>query len=162
MGWLKAWGEEKTRSYLQGLIRNEVAVTRGHSLQTQFVCAGQYAAAVELYLYTVAGMQRTGCPIGISYPNPTTVASAQSWTIPKAAPRAHAAALFLDFMLGPEGGALVAEEGRIPARNGVKPKFETLNQVVSGKIPVQVLTADDAHRFDQTADQLAKELLLRK
>jgi iron(III) transport system substrate-binding protein len=162
MGWLKAWGEEKTRNYLQGLARNDVAVTRGHSLQTQFVCAGQYAAAVELYLYTVAGMQRTGCPIGIVYPNPTTVASAQSWAVPKAAPRPHAAALFLDFILGADGSALVADEGRIPARSGVKPKFETLNQVASGKVPVQVLSADDAHRYGELSDKLVKDLLMRK
>jgi iron(III) transport system substrate-binding protein len=162
MGWLKAWGEEKTRKYLEGLAQNDVAVTRGHSLQTQFICAGQYSAGVELYLYTVAAMQRTGCPIGIVYPNPTTVASAQSWAIPIAAPHPHGAALFLDFILGPEGSALVAEEGRIPARSGVKPKFETLNQLASGEVPIQVLTTEDAQRLRQTADKLLKDILLRR
>ena len=87
IGWLKAWGEEKTRRYLDGLARNGVTVTRGHTLQTQLLCAGEYKVGIELYLYTAAQMRRTGCPINIVYPNPTTVASAQSWAIPLAAPR---------------------------------------------------------------------------
>jgi len=162
MGWLKAWGEEKTRKYLEGLSRNGVTVTRGHTLQTQLLCAGEYKVGVELYLYTAAQMQRTGCPINIVYPNPTTVASAQSWAIPVTAPHPHAAALFLDFLLSAEGAELVADHGRIPARGGVKSKFETLDQLASGAVPIQVLTSEDAQRLRPTADRLLKEILLRR
>ena len=162
MGWLKAWGEEKTRKYLEGLVRNGVTVTRGHTLQAQLICAGEYKLGVELYFYTAAQMQRTGCPINIVYPNPTTVASAQSWAIPVTAPHPHAAALFLDYILSAEGAELVADHGRIPARSGVKPKFETLNQLASGTVPIQVLTTEDAHRLRQPADKLLKDILLRR
>jgi iron(III) transport system substrate-binding protein len=162
MGWLKAWGEERTRKYLDGLARNGVTVTRGHTLQAQLICAGEYKVGVELYLYTAAQMQRTGCPINIVYPNPTTVASAQSWAIPVAAPHPHAAALLLDFVLSAEGADLVADHGRIPARSGVKPKFEALNQLTSGAVPIQVLTTDDAQRLRQTADKLLKDTLFRR
>lgn len=162
MGWLKAWGEEKTRKYLDGLARNGVTVTRGHTLQTQLLCAGEYKVGIELYLYTAAQMQRTGCPINIVYPNPTTVASAQSWAIPLAAPHPHAAALLLDFVLSAEGAELVADHGRIPARSGVKPKFETLNQLASGAVPIQVLTSEDAQRLRATADKLFKATVLRR
>jgi iron(III) transport system substrate-binding protein len=162
IGWLKAWGEEKTRRYLDGLARNGVTVTRGHTLQTQLLCAGEYKVGIELYLYTAAQMQRTGCPINIVYPNPTTVASAQSWAIPLAAPRPHAAALLLDFVLSAEGAELVADNGRIPARAGVKPKFETLNQLASGAVPIQVLTSEDAQRLRATADKLFKDIVLRR
>jgi iron(III) transport system substrate-binding protein len=162
MGWLKAWGEEKTRKYLEGLARNGVTVTRGHTLQTQLLCAGEYKVGVELYLYTAAQMNRAGCPVNIVFPTPTTVASAQSWAIPVAAPHPYAAALLLDFLLSAEGAELVADHGRIPARSGVKPKYETLNQLASGTVPVQVLTPEDAHRFRQTADKLLKDILLRR
>jgi iron(III) transport system substrate-binding protein len=162
MGWLKAWGEEKTRKYLEGLARNGITVTRGHTLQTQLLCAGEYKAGVELYLYTAAQMNRAGCPVNIVFPTPTTVASAQSWAIPVAAPHPHAAALLLDFLLSAEGADLVADHGRIPARSGVKPKYETLGQLASGTVPVQVLTPEDAHRFRQTADKLLKDILLRR
>lgn len=162
MGWLKAWGEEKTRKYLEGLARNGVTVTRGHTLQTQLLCAGEYKVGVELYLYTAAQMNRAGCPVNIIFPNPTTVASAQSWAIPVAAPHPHAAALLLDFLLSAEGAELVADHGRIPARSGVKPKFESLNQLASGTVPVQVLTPEDARRFRQPADKLLKDILLRR
>jgi iron(III) transport system substrate-binding protein len=162
MGWLKSWGEEKTRKYLDGLTRNGVTVTRGHTLQTQLICAGEYKVGVELYLYTAAQMQRAGCPINIVYPNPTTVASAQSWAIPVTAPHPHAAALLVDFLLSAEGAELLADHGRIPARSGVKPKFETLNQLATGAVPIQVLTTEDAHRLRQTADKLLKDILLRR
>jgi iron(III) transport system substrate-binding protein len=162
IGWLKVWGEEKTRKYLEGLTRNGVTVTRGHTLQTQLLCAGEYKAAVELYLYTAAQMQRTGCPIQIIYPNPTIVASAQSWAIPVAASRPHAAALFLDFILSAEGAEVVADQGRIPARSGVKPRFETLNQLASGATPIQMLTPEDAQRLRATAEKLFKETVLRR
>ena len=162
IGWLKAWGEEKTRKYLDGLARNGVMVTRGHTLQTQLLCAGEHKAAVELYLYTAAQMQRTGCPIHIIYPNPTTVASAQSWAIPATASRPYAAVLFLDFVLSAEGAEVVADQGRIPARSGVKPRFETLNQLASGATPVQMLTPEDAQRLRATADKLFKDVVLRR
>lgn len=162
MGWLKAWGEERTRRYLEGLARNGVTVTRGHTLQTQLLCAGEYKVGVELYLYTAAQMKRAGCPINIVYPNPTTVASAQSWSIPVSAPHPFAAALLLDFVLSADGGDLVADAGRIPARSGVKPKFETLNQLASGSVPILVLTSEDAHRLRSTADKLLKEIVLRR
>lgn len=161
MGWLKAWGEEKTRKYLDGLVRNGVTVTRGHTLQTQLLCAGEYKAGVELYLYTAAQMKRAGCPLNVVYPNPTTVASAQSWAIPVAAPHPYAAALLLDFLLSAEGAEQVAEHGRIPARSGIKPKFESLNQLASGTVPIQVLTSEDAQRLRHTADKLLKDIVLR-
>ncbi len=161
MGWLKAWGEDKTRKYLDGLARNGVTVTRGHTLQTQLLCAGEYKIGVELYLYTAAQMQRTGCPVQIVYPNPTTVASAQSWAMPLAASHPHAAALLLDFLLSAEGAELVADHGRIPARGGVKPKFEALNQIASGAVRIQALTPEDAHRLRPIADKLVKEILIR-
>jgi iron(III) transport system substrate-binding protein len=162
MGWLKTWGEERTRNYLQGLARNDITVTRGHTLQTQLLCAGEYKAGVELYLYTAAQMQRAGCPLNIVYPNPTTVASAQSWSVPVSAPHPHAAALLLDFLLSAEGAEVTADAGRIPARSGVKPKFETLNQLASGTVPIQVLSTEDAQRFRPTADKLLKEIVLRR
>ena len=139
-----------------------MTVTRGHTLQAQLICAGEYKLGVELYLYTAAQMQRTGCPINIVYPNPTTVASAQSWAIPVTAPHPYAAALLLDYILSAEGAELVADHGRIPARSGVKPKFETLNQPASGTVAIQVLTTEDAYRLRQPTDKLLKDILLRR
>lgn len=161
MGWLKLWGEGKTRNYLEGLVKNDVALNRGHTLQAQLVCAGQYKAAVELYLYRAAQMKRIGCPIGIAYPNPTTVASAQSWAIPVSAPHPYAATLYLDFLLGPAGADIVAEQGRIPARRGVKARYEELVHLTSGRVPVQVISSADAQRLRESANKLIEEMLFR-
>jgi hypothetical protein len=68
----------------------------------------------------------------------------------------------LDFLLSAEAANLVADNGRIPARSGVKPKFEVLNQLASGAVPVQVLTSEDAQHLRATADKLFKEIVLRR
>ena len=67
----------------------------------------------------------------------------------------------MDFLLSAEAADLVADQGRIPARSGVKPKFEILNQLTSGAVPVQVLTSEDAQRLRASADKLFKEVVLR-
>ncbi|MGH7835284.1 MAG: ABC transporter substrate-binding protein, partial [Candidatus Binatia bacterium] len=48
MGWLVAWGENKTRAFVEGLIKNGVLVRRGHTLQAQLLCAGEFKVAVEV------------------------------------------------------------------------------------------------------------------
>lgn len=162
MGWLKAWGEEATRKYFQGLARNDVVPNRGHTLQAQLLCAGQYKAAVELYLYRAAQMKRAGCPMGIAYPNPTTVASAQSWAISAKAPHPHAAALLLDFLLSAEAGDIVAQQGRVPARTGVKAMYPELTHLQSGNVTIHSISADDAERLREATDELVKEFLFRQ
>jgi len=62
LGWLKVWGERKTENFIRGLVSNRVIVHRGHTLQAQLLCAGEFKIASELYAYRVTQMKHErGC-----------------------------------------------------------------------------------------------------
>ena len=153
MGWLKVWGEDKTRKYLEGLVRNGITVTRGHTLQAQLICAGEYKLGVELYFYTAAQLQRTGCPLGIVYPHPTSVAPAQSWAIPATAPHPHAAVLWYDYELSEEAQRVLAKRDFVPTNRKVDTPLN--------KVPL--LVVDPKVILDQQAKwtKLYEELFTR-
>src|SRR5262249_51248355 len=46
--WLLAWGEPKTQEFVQKLLANGTTVRRGHTLQAQLLCAGEFKIAVEI------------------------------------------------------------------------------------------------------------------
>src|SRR5262249_47708872 len=123
----KSWPE--TRKYLEGIARNGVTVTRGHTLQAQLICAGEYKLGVELYC--ILQHRCNGrVPDQLVYPNPTTVASAQSWAIPVTAPHPYAAALLLDYILSAEGAELVADHGYRPAAAGNRSSRRSISRQV--------------------------------
>ena len=161
MGWLKAWGEEKTRRYAQGLARNGVKINRGHTLQTQLLCAGEHKIAVELYLYTASQMRRAGCPLAIVYPNPVPVASAQSWGITTKAAHPHAAALFVDYLLSLEAGQLVASRGRAPARSDVEMSDREAVNLKSVAARFEFLSPEDATQLRDATARIVKEFSQR-
>ena len=163
MGWLLSWGEEKTRAYMRRLVANGVWVRRGHSLQTQLLCAGETKVAVELYAYRVAQMMHEKkCPIDFVFTRPTPAASAQLWGGTAAARHPHAAALFLDFILSEEGSRLVAATGRIPVRRGVKSLYEEVSNLEEKGVPLVVISPEDGFKLRDKTNQLIEDILIRK
>jgi len=163
MGWLLSWGEEKTRAYMRGLVSNGVFVRRGHSLQTQLLCAGETKAAVELYAYRVAQMKHEKkCPIELIFTRPTPAASAQLWGATAAAPHPHAAALFMDFILSEEGSRLIAATGRIPVRRGVKSLYDEVSNLEEKGVSLLVISPEEGFKLREKTNQLIEEILIRK
>ena len=62
MGWLTAWGEQKTRAFVEGLIKHGAIVRRGHTLQAQLLCAGEFKVAVEIYPDGILRMKQGRLP----------------------------------------------------------------------------------------------------
>jgi iron(III) transport system substrate-binding protein len=163
MGWLLSWGEEKTRAFMRGLAANGVSVRRGHSLQTQLLCAGEIKVAVELYAYRVAQMKHERkCPVGFVFGRPTPAAVAQLWGVSAAAEHPHAAALFVDFILSEEGSKIIAASGRIPTRQGVKALYEEVSSLEERGVPLLVISPEDGFRLRDKTNQLIEEILIRK
>jgi iron(III) transport system substrate-binding protein len=163
MGWLLSWGEEKTRAYMRGLVSNGVFVRRGHSLQTQLLCAGETKAAVELYAYRVAQMKHEKkCPIELIFARPTPAASAQLWGPAATSQHPHAAALFMDFILSEEGSKLIAATGRIPVRRGVKSLYEDVSNLEERGVPLVVISPEEGFKLRDKTNQLIEEILIRK
>jgi iron(III) transport system substrate-binding protein len=161
MGWLKTWGLEKTKKYLQGISKNEVVVRKGHTLLTQLLCAGEFKAAIDLYAYRLADVKHTkGCPVEISYPDPTP-STPSPMAIAKKAPRPYAAALLMDYLLSEPAQKILASFGRLSGRRGVPPIYPELDVEAKGA-RLLLLTPDDAVQFDKPYQQLREEFLLRR
>jgi iron(III) transport system substrate-binding protein len=161
MGWLKIWGTEKTRRYLQGITKNEVVVRKGHTLLAQLLCAGEFKAAIDLYAYRVADLKNTkGCPVEILYPDPTP-ATPSPLGVAKKAPHPFAAALLTDYLLSDGAQKMFVDLGRISGRRGLRPKYPDIDIEAKG-VRVLLLTPDDAVQLEKTYQQLREEYLLKR
>lgn len=160
MVWLKRWGEEKTEKYLEGLIKNDAVVRKGHTLLTQLLCAGEFKTAVELYAYRVAEQKHKGCPIEMVYPEPTPGA-VTPLVVARRSPHPYAAALLVDYLLSETGQKILAERGWFSGRYGVKPKYPELD-IEGRKISVSLLRPEDSERFGKKYEELRERFLLKR
>lgn len=161
MGWLKTWGPERTKKYLQGISKNDVVIRKGHTLLAQLLCAGEFKAAIDLYAYRLADLKYSrGCPVEIAYPDPTP-ATPSPIGIVKKTPRPHAAALLLDYILSEAAQKSFSEGGRSSGRRGLKPRYPDLDLEAKG-VKVLLLTPEDAIQYDKTYQQLREEFLLNR
>ena len=161
MGWLRTWGPERTKKYLQAISRNDVVIRKGHTLQAQLLCAGEFKAAIDLYAYRLADLKHTrGCPVELSFPDPTP-ATPSPVGIVKRTPRPYSAALLLDYILSEPAQRIFTEAGRTSGRRGIKPRYSDLDIEAKG-VKILLLTPDDAVQFDKPYQQLREEFLLNR
>ena len=161
LAWLSAWGEARTRDFVQKLLANGASVRRGHTLQAQLLCAGEFKVAVELYPDAVLRMRQKGCPAEIVFPNPTPALAGGNYGVNINAPHPHAAALFVDFVLSAEGAKILAGTGRIPTRKGARSIYEELNNLEEKGVTLHVVTAEQTDRVSKAMEKIMKEMLVR-
>jgi iron(III) transport system substrate-binding protein len=159
--WLSAWGEAKTRDYVQKLLDNGTSVRRGHTLQGQLLCAGEFKIAVEVYPDGILRMKQKGCPAEIVFPNPTPALAGGNYGINVNAPHPHAAALFVDFVLSAEGAKILSGTGRIPRRKGAHSVYEELANLEERGVPLHVVTAEQTDRLTKAMEKIMKEMLVK-
>jgi iron(III) transport system substrate-binding protein len=160
MAWLVAWGEQRTRAFVEGLMKNGALVRRGHTLQAQLLCAGEFKVAVEIYPDAILRMRNDGCPASIVFPNPTPAHISGAIGIYANAPHPHAAALFVDFMKSVEGAKILASTGRISGRKGVKSFYEELANLEE-RVPLLVVTPEQSEQVAKPMEKIMKEILTR-
>lgn len=161
MTWLTVWGEARTREFVQKLLANGATVRRGHTLQAQLLCAGEFKVAVELYPDAVLRMKQKGCPATIVFPNPTPALAGGNYGVNVNAPHPHAAALFVDFALSADGAKILAGTGRIPRRKGARSVYEELVNLEERGITLSVVTAEQTDEVAKPMEKIMRELLVR-
>lgn len=159
-GWLTAWGEQKTRAFVDRLIKHGTLVRRGHTLQAQLLCAGEFKVAVEIYPDAILRMKQGGCPAAIVFPNPTPGQISGAIGIYANTPRPHAAALFVDFMKSADGAKILAATGRLSGRKGVKSLYEELANLEERGIPIVVVGPDQAEQLSKPVERIMKDILI--
>jgi len=113
-GIIGAIGEERgDKVFRQIVAANGMSVRKGHTLLTQLVVSGEVPMALTVYNYKAEQFRREGAPIdwftigsAIARPNGVGVA--------RQAPHPHAAVLYYDFEVSPEGQAIIADREFVP------------------------------------------------
>lgn len=160
MGWLTAWGEQKTRAFVERLMKNGAVVRRGHTLQAQLLCAGEFKVAVEIYPDGILRMKENGCPASIVFPNPTPAHISGAIGVYVNTPHPHAAALFIDFMKSAEGAKILASTGRVSGRKGVKSLYDDLNNLEERGIPLLVVGPEQSELVSKPMERIMKDILV--
>jgi len=105
--------------YFRRLAALRPAVRRGHILLASLVAAGEVPVGLTAYHSNVVPLARKGAPIDF-VPVQPVVARPQGIGVARNAPHPHAALLFVDYVLSPEGQQLFEALGRVPASTRVK------------------------------------------
>jgi iron(III) transport system substrate-binding protein len=128
-------------------------VRRGHVLLANLVAAGEVPVALTAYNSNVVALKRKGAPIDF-VPVQPVVARPQGIGVAKNAPHPHAALLFADYVLSPEGQRLLESLGRVPASARVQSELNNFPFTMID--PATVLDEKDKW------DQIWTDLFLRR
>jgi iron(III) transport system substrate-binding protein len=141
---VRSWGERKGMDVMRRLAAVRPALRKGHVLLASLVAAGEVPVGLAMYNGNVLALKRKGAPIDFVAVQPV-VARPQGIGVARNAPHPHAALLFADFVLSPEGQALFESLGRVPASARVKSE---LNRVPFTTIDPAVVL-DEAAKWEQ-------------
>jgi len=131
----KAMGEEKGLAYFRKLAAMKPQIRSGHTLMTELVAAGDIPMALTLYNQAVDKLKERGAPIDWK-PLPPAFGRADGIGVAKQAPHPHAALLFADFVLSPEGQRFIMAASRVPVNRKVESSFDQRNFRIIELAPV--------------------------
>lgn len=160
MAWLTAWGEKKARGFVENLLKHGAIVRRGHTLQAQLMCAGEFKVAVEIYPDAIMRMKKSGCPAAIVFPNPTPAQVSGAIGIYSNTIHPYAAALFIDYMLSADGAKGLASTGRLSARKGIRALYDELDNLEERGIPLLVIGPDQTEQVAKPMQKIMQEVLV--
>ncbi|MDB5795047.1 MAG: futA, partial [Noviherbaspirillum sp.] len=119
---LKAMGEERGMNFMRKLAEMRPDIRKGHILLAELIMAGEVPVGLTTYQSNATSLKRKGGPIDWVALDPVVVRP-QAIGVARNAPHPHAALLFADFVLSPEGQALLESMGRSPISTKIKSEF---------------------------------------
>src|SRR2546427_2175141 len=146
---VKAMGEEKGLAFFRKLAAAKPEIRSGHTLMAELVASGEIPLAATIYNHNAERLVVKGAPIRWKALKPT-FGRPNAIGVAKLAPHPHAALLFSDFMLSPQGQTLLKERNRVPSSRAVdthlnKFPFEMIDPVI---------TLDEADRWEKLWSEL--------
>jgi iron(III) transport system substrate-binding protein len=115
-------GQERGMKLFERLSAMRPDVRKSHVLLAEMVGAGEVPVALTVYNANIESLKRRGAAVDW-VPVEPVVGRPQGIGVMKEAPHPHAALLFADFVLSPEGQQLFAALGRPPASRKVGSKL---------------------------------------
>lgn len=145
----KLWGQEQGTDYFRKLAAMRPDVRKGHVLLAELIAAGEIPVGLTTYHANAESLKRKGGPIDWAPVEPI-VARPQGVAVAKNAPHPHAALLFADFLISPEGQELFQSLGRSPASHKVKGNANTFKYTMVD--PATVL--DESEKWEKIWNDL--------
>jgi iron(III) transport system substrate-binding protein len=121
---VKYMGEEKGLVFFRRLAAAKPQIRTGHTLIAELVSSGEIPLAANIYNHAAERLAVRGAPIRWKALKPT-FGRPDAIGVARRAPRPHAALLFADFMLSPEGQTMLRERNRVPSSLAVKSNLNT-------------------------------------
>jgi iron(III) transport system substrate-binding protein len=123
---IKELGEEAGLRTFREIVRvNGLSVRKGHTLLAGLVASGEIPLALTTYSHGAEKMKNKGAPVEWFAIAPA-IGRANGIGVTTKPPHPHAAALFVDFLLSPEGQQILQKGGYVPANLRVKDRAQTL------------------------------------
>jgi iron(III) transport system substrate-binding protein len=146
---VKHMGEKKGLDFFRKLAQMKPQVRTGHTLLAELVASGEIPLVATIYNHNAERLLVNGAPIKWKALDPT-FGRPNAVAVAKRAQRPHAAMLFVDFMLSPEGQELIKQRNRVPASTAVE---TNLNKFPFHMIdPVVVL--DESEKWEKLWSEL--------
>jgi iron(III) transport system substrate-binding protein len=146
-------GEARGQKLFKDIVTaNGVSVRKGHTLLTQLVVSGEIPLALTVYNYKAEQFKQKGAPIDWFHIGPA-IARPNGVGVAKNAPHPHAAVLFFDFEISPEGQKILAGRDFVPTNRKVDTPLN--------KIPMKFVDARVALDEYQKWEKLYEDLFLK-
>jgi iron(III) transport system substrate-binding protein len=146
---LKAMGNERGMTFMRKLADMRPDMRKGHILLSELVSAGEVPVGLTIYQSNASTLKRRGGPIEWLALDPVVVRP-QAIGVAKNAAHPHAALLFADFVLSPEGQTLLESMGRSPVSTKVKSEFSGLKYTMVDPAS----TLDESEKWQKLWDDL--------
>jgi iron(III) transport system substrate-binding protein len=123
---IKALGEEEGLRVFRDIVKvNGLSVRKGHTLLAGLVASGEIPLALTTYSHGAEKMKQKGAPVEWFAIAPA-IGRANGIGVMRKPPHPHAAALFVDFLLSPEGQQILQKGGYVPANLRVEDRAQKL------------------------------------
>jgi iron(III) transport system substrate-binding protein len=123
---IKALGEDAGLRTFREIARvNGFSVRKGHTLLAGLVASGEIPLALTTYSHGAEKMKQKGAPVEWFAISPA-IGRANGIGVVRKPPHPHAAVLFVDFLLSPEGQRILQKGGYVPANLGVEDPAQKL------------------------------------
>jgi iron(III) transport system substrate-binding protein len=124
---IKALGEEQGLRIFREIQRvNGLSVRKGHTLLAGLVASGEIPLALTTYSHGAEKMKQKGAPVEWFAIAPA-IGRANGIGVVAKPRHPHAAALFVDFLLSPEGQQILQKGGYVPANLRVADRAQKLS-----------------------------------
>ena len=141
---VKHMGEAKGLAFFRKLAATRPQMRSGHTLMAELVSSGEVPITATIYNHSMERLLLKGAPVKWKALDPT-FARPNAIGVVARATRPHAALLFTDFMLSPQGQQLIKERNRVPASTAVD---TPLNKFAFEMID-PVITLDEADKWEK-------------